>query len=308
MFALIGKGAEKGASASADVVGSRAFVLPRPLRRIARLLTTPALEAIDVPRHLGSLAAVGFLAATGLYGMALGGHTDHVMNVSTAAAGFAVEDVRVSGNRETSEIAILEVLGLDGQTSVMTLGLAEARAGLMALPWVESAELRKVYPNTIEVELVEREAFAIWQNGSDLILIERNGDVITAMDDRRFIDLPFYVGLGADARAADFERMIGAYPEIKKRVRAQVRVADRRWDLYLKNGVVVRLPEEGVDGALAELAAMESERELLSRDIAAVDLRLADRMVVRLTPDAAERRQAAIEERAKDLKAQERRI
>ena len=47
---------------------------------------------------------------------------------------------------------------------------------------------------------------------------------------------------------------------------------------------------------------MDRENGLLSRDIVSVDMRLSDRMVVKLTPDALVRRNAALEEREKLIK------
>ncbi|WP_245409742.1 cell division protein FtsQ/DivIB [Pararhizobium haloflavum] len=310
MFALIGKGALRRASAAAAGVaaGRDAVVLPRPLRRVARFLSAPGISDWPIPRHIGAVAALSFLSATGVYGMVLGGHTDHVLSMGTAAAGFALEDVAIVGNRETSEIDVLQAIGLDGARSVVVLDAAAAREALLALPWVADVKVRKIYPSKLEIDLQEREAFAIWQNGSDLLLIEKNGNVIAKMDERKFINLPFYVGLGADQLASRFDRLFEGYPELKQRVRANVRVADRRWDLYLKNGVVVRLPESDPAAAVAELAKLDRERDLLSRDLAAVDMRLSDRITIQLTEESLERHQAAVEQRAKDIKAMERRI
>lgn len=78
-----------------------------------------------------------------------------------------------------------------------------------------------------------------------------------------------------------------------------IRVAERRWDLRMENGVTVKLPEGNEDAAIAELLRMDRESGLLSRDIASVDLRLADRLVVQLTPDAVTRREAALAASAK---------
>jgi cell division protein FtsQ len=173
---------------------------------------------------------------------------------------------------------------------------------------VRDAEVRKLYPDGVSVELTERVAFGIWQNGRDLFLMERNGNIIGPMTEARFNKLPLFVGLGADRRAAELDRLLSQHIEIKDRMRAAVRVAERRWDLYFGNGIVVRLPDSNVADALATLARMDREQELLSRDIAAVDLRLDDRIAIRLTPDALERRQAAWEERSEALKAMEQRI
>lgn len=277
-------------------------VLPRPLRRIVRFLVSLAAGRIYIPRFTGGVAAALFFGATGLYGMSLGGHSQDVAQASTSALGFAIEDVRVSGNRETSEIDILERLGLDGTTSLVALDVKDARQKLSDLPWVEDVSVRKIYPGTIEITLKEREAFAIWQHGTDLSLIERTGSVIAPLRDNKFSSLPLFVGRDAETAAADFAAEFDNWPEIKARVKAYVRVAGRRWDLRLDSGIVVKLPEHNVPRAMDVLATLEAEQGLLERDIAAVDLRLEDRTTVRLTEGALERRNAAVEQRAKDLK------
>ena len=83
---------------------------------------------------------------------------------------------------------------------------------------------------------------------------------------------------------AGFIDKIRQFPELASRVKGYIRVAERRWDLRLENGITIKLPESGEDEAIAEVLKMDREDGLLSRDIASVDLRLDDRLVVRLTP------------------------
>lgn len=277
-------------------------VLPRPLRRVVRFCVSLATGRIAIPAHTGTIATFGFLGVVALYGMQLGDHTQDFAQSTTAAAGFAIEDVKVSGNDQTSEIDILQLLGLDGTTSLVSLDVDAARRKLTQLPWVRYAEVRKVYPKTIEVKLQERQAFGIWQHGDELSLIEKNGSVIAPLRDSKFASLPLFVGKGAETAASSFIDTMSAWPQIEQRVRAYVRVADRRWDLHLDNGVVLKLPEEGVDKAMTVLAKLEKDQSVLERDIAAVDLRLDDRTTIQLTPGAAERRTAALDARNKALK------
>jgi cell division protein FtsQ len=293
-----------GVAAEAD----DAFVLPRPLRRGVRLLVSLGTGRIRFPSHTGTFCAAAFLLATGLYGMSIGGHTHTFAQASTTAAGFAIEDVRVSGNEHTSEIDILQQLGLDGTTSLVALDIAEARRLIGELPWVESVTVRKIYPGTIEVNLTERKAFGIWQHGSDLSLIERSGSVIAPLRDNKFASLPLFVGRDAETAAAGFYDEFSRWPDFRSRVKAFVRVAGRRWDLRLDNGILVRLPERDVARAMKVLAEMEEAHQLLERDIVAVDLRLVDRTTIQLTPEAAARRDIALKAREKMLKAQENRI
>jgi cell division protein FtsQ len=300
--ALIGKITGGSDRRSGAAIGDERRVLPRPLRRVVRFAVSLATGRIDIPRHTGTFATFGFFAAIGLYGMSLGGHGHEVAQATTAAVGFAIEDVRVSGNDQTSEIDILQLLGLDGTTSLVALDVDAARRKLSELPWVEYAEVRKVYPRTIEVMLKERVAFAIWQHGSELSLIEKNGAVIAPLKDNKFASLPLFVGRDAEKTAAEFADEMNNWPDVASRVRAYVRVSSRRWDLHLDNGIVLKLPEEGISQALALVARLEKDQRVLERDIAAVDLRLNDRTTIQLTTAAAERRQEAVEERTKALK------
>jgi len=277
-------------------------VLPRPLRRVVRFLVSLGTGRIHIPAHTGTVSALGFLAAAGLYGMSLGGHTEAVAQATTSAVGFAIEDVKVSGNNQTSEIEILQLLGLDGATSLVALDVDAARQKIARLPWVENVEVRKVYPKTIEVKLSERNAYAIWQHGQELSLIEKSGSVIAPLRDNKFSTLPLVVGRDAETAAASIQDAFAKWPDVKARVKAYVWVSGRRWDLHMDNGVVVKLPEDDLDQALATLSKFDREQQLLERDIAAVDLRLPDRTTIQLTPEAAARRQAAVTTRTKELK------
>lgn len=284
-----------------------AGVLPRFLRRPARLLARLTSGEVEAPRHAGLLLAGSLFAATALYGMALGGHYPMLVQNFTAHSGFAVSDIRVSGNREVSDIDVIQVLSLDGWTSLIGLGADEVRERVVAMPWVESATVRKVYPVTLEIALVEKQPFAIWQHDGALSLVERSGAPIVPYTSERFASLPLVVGKGAARHAADIVALVEGHPDLAGRVRGYVRVADRRWDLRLDNDVVLKLPETGEAAALNWLMMVDASDALLSRDIAAVDLRLSDRLVVQLTPEALKRREADIKASEKALKAAGRR-
>lgn len=296
----IGRPSHRSEPSYAEAEGR--MVLPRPLRRVVRFLVSLGSGRIHIPAHVGTVSALAFFAATGLYGMSLGGHTEAVAQATTTAAGFAIDDVKVSGNAETSEIEILQLIGLDGTTSLVALDVDAARQKIAKLPWVENVEVRKIYPKTIEVKLKEREAYAIWQHGQELSLVEKGGAIIAPLRDNKFSHLPLVVGRGAETAATALEAEFANWADIKARVKAYVWVSGRRWDLHMDNGVVVKLPEDDVDLALARLSKFMKEQDLLDRDIAAVDLRLSDRTAIQLTPEAMERRQLVLDQRTKDLK------
>jgi cell division protein FtsQ len=103
-------------------------------------------------------------------------------------------------------------------------------------------------------------------------------------DPARFAELPLVVGKGAETQVGALLALIATQPNLKLRVKAAVRVGERRWNLRLDNGVEVRLPEEGAEAALGELVRLDREQEILARDIKAIDLRFPDRFIVKLPP------------------------
>lgn len=304
MFAVSGDRAidSRDRGAVAPAAGGESFVLPRPLRRVVRFVISLCCGRIAIPDHVGTISFAVFCSATVAHGVVAGGHSPAVFQAVTSVAGFAIEDVRVSGNTHTSEIDILQLLGLDGTTSLVALDIDTARQRLTELPWVQAAEVRKIYPATIEVALKEREAYGIWQHGEELALIEKSGSVIAPLRDSQFASLPLFVGRDAETAAASLEGEFANWPGIASRVKAYVRVAGRRWDLHLDSGIIVKLPQDDMGAALSILAKLDAEQQILSRDIAAIDLRLRDRTTVQLTPEALTRRQAALDAREKILK------
>lgn len=282
----------------ASVGGRRAFRLS-PLGR--RLSAFGSLVA-GMPRPRFGLLAVCVLGSAGLYGMSLGGHTTVAVDAVAQPLGFSIDTVDVSGNAETSEIDVLQALWSTGAQSLPSLDADAARGVLEAMPWIETASVAKTYPNRVSIALVEKHPFALWQKERGLRLIDRHGREIMSYVPNRFQDLPFVVGPGAEKDAAEIVDALAAVPELRARVRAYVRVGDRRWDLRLDNGLIVRLPEDGAVEAAAEVARLDRDMGLFSRDISVVDLRIADRVTVRLTPEAVERRAAELKERDKLLK------
>lgn len=278
------------------------FVMPRLLRKPTRIVGRLVGGDYEAPRYAASVSAIALCLSAVVYGSYVGGHFPAYVKAVTSRTGFAVDKVAITGNVQTSEIDILERIGLDGWTSLVGFDADEARARLAELPWVKGASVRKIYPNEIEVKLEEKLPFAIWQHGSQLAVVERSGAVIVPFDGSRLATLPLVVGQGAPEQAAEFVDKIARFPELASRVKGYIRVGGRRWDLRLDNGITVRLPESGEDVALAQVLRLQREENLLSRDILTVDMRQDDRLVLQLTPEALKAREAVVKEQLKAAK------
>jgi cell division protein FtsQ len=251
-----------------------ADILPRRLRRAAEKIERQRT------RPVGQIAALGFLSATVVYGLFVGGQIGRVGDWLLATAGFGIGDVKIVGSQETSNIAVLEKLDLAG--SLIFFDVADAQQKIATLPWVEHVTVRKFYPSTLAIEIREREPFALWQRDGEVMVMDRNGVGIVPLDDSRFAKLPFIVGGSANETAQPFLAELTTQPAMAAQMHDAVLVADRRWDLHLDNGVTVKLPEKGIGEALAELVKLNAKSKLLDRDVSVIDLRLPDRITVRL--------------------------
>jgi cell division protein FtsQ len=194
--------------------------------------------------------------------------------------GLVVRQVLAEGRVETTQGDILKALGIRGGEPILAVDPDAARARVEALPWVRSAAVERRLPDTIRVRIVERRPMAWWQKDGKLVLIDRAGEPIPAAPPARYSNLVVLVGDDAPAHAAELLAMLAREPELAARVRAAVRVGARRWNLRIDDAIDVRLPEEGAEVAWTKLGELERKDRILSRDIAAVDLRLPDRLIV----------------------------
>jgi cell division protein FtsQ len=249
-------------------------LMPRRLRRIAERIERQRT------RPVGQMAAVSFLLASVIYGLIVGGQLGRLGDAMLVVAGFGIENIEINGYKETSELAILEKLEVGG--SLVGYDVAEAQDRIATLPWVARATVRKFYPSTLSVEIEEREPFALWQREGQVFVIDRGGAEIVKLEESRFGKLPFMVGEGANQQVGDLLAAINAEPDVAAQMRAAVLVAGRRWDLHLEDGVTIKLPEKNIRAALAQLVRLNAERQLLQRDVIVIDLRLPDRVTVRL--------------------------
>jgi len=271
-------------------------LVSRSLRRI-----TLPLSHLRVPRYTGAVAGLAFLLAAGTYGVIKGGHVPSIETAIKDTAdsianimGLRIATVSLSGQRQVSREEIFAAAGVTDHSSLLFLDVADARAKLEAIPWVAEATVRKFYPDRLQITITEREPFALWQINGKVQVIAADGTVLSNLIEPRLAALPFVVGPGAAVAARDFLAVLDAYPVIRDQVRAAILVAERRWNLRLKSGLDVRLPDANVEAALDMLARLDREKSLLTRDITAVDLRLADRVTVRVSDALAQVREEAI--------------
>ena len=286
------------AAAKPALAGAPAAATPAVLLRGERS-TRGALRLripLDRPPSFGleiAFTLAVLLGAAGL-GAVRGGQLDafvathgSLSDVAARTLGFGVDVVTVSGATHMSESRILSIAGISSKNSLPIFDVAAARARLEADPLVKQASVRKLYPDQIVVEIVERTPYGVWQKDGQVHAIAADGAPIDEVRDGRYVDLPFVVGEGANTRVREFTALLDAMGELKPRVEAGVLVGQRSWNLKLKSGIEVKLPEFDPQAAIATLLRLHRQSRILDRDVLTLDLRTPGRVFARLSQEGA---------------------
>ncbi len=253
-------------------------------------------EAIARRRSMGFMmraTALLLMSMTILHGVSRGGYLEDegspLMKFSgklASFAGMAAEDIRITGLRHQSSDTLLKALRVKPGGSLIGFDAGAAKSLLENLDWVASAKVQRLFPNQLEIEVTEREPFAIWQKGGAYYVIDRTGSAMSSLDPSRLPALPLITGEGADKAAEGLVNQLEATPDLLLKLYAAARVGQRRWNLYFDNGVTVLLPDTDMDKALTRLQDLEAGQHILSKGIKTVDLRFTDRVIVGIADGA----------------------
>ncbi|MGR3758711.1 cell division protein FtsQ/DivIB [Roseobacteraceae bacterium NS-SX3] len=267
---------------------------PAPSRlkyRLQRWMLTPGIRLglrVGVPICLIAAACGAYLADEGRRDTLQG-----LINEARAAVEerpeFMVNMMAIDGAGTSVAEDIREVVGLDFPVSSFDLDLEQVRGMITGLDPVKSARVRIRPGGVLQVDVEEREPAVVWRSREGLALLDETGTHVAELGRRSLHpDLPLVAGKGADRHVGEALRLLAAARPLGGRLRGLVRVGERRWDVVLDRGQRILLPARNPLPALERVIAVSEVQDLLERDVAAVDMRIAARPTVRMTENAVE--------------------
>ena len=277
------------------------------VRRGASGRSKPKSSRVSVPRKLAAKlpvkeAQANRLAAWafGLFVLAIAGAALVALDVpaklgvaageAVGDAGFRVKSVDVQGIRRMDPKPVYEI-ALDQKTMAMPLvDVTDIRNRLLQFGWVKDARVSRRFPDTLVIDIVERQPAALWQDQQRLSLIDAEGVVLDRVPVSQMPDLPLLIGKGANRHSVALDQLLSKAPALKAQLVSATWVGQRRWDLSFQSGETLMLPEGNAAGnALARFAKMDKSAGLLGRGFIQFDLRNPEKgMTVRLPRGAGE--------------------
>lgn len=257
----------------------------RPRRRVVPLWRTRSALVAAVALLVAGLVGGGWWLWHARVPQQAAATIGRTLTNGAAQVGFRVREVFVVGRQQTAKEDILQAISVRSGMPIFLVDLDDARRRVLALPWVSSASVERLLPDTLVIRIVERRPVALWQRDRDFSVIDEDGAVIATPRIGDFGHLMVVVGDDAPAHALALIEMLASEPDLQSMVRAAVRIGHRRWDLHLAGGIDVRLPAENPLGAWRRLAVYQKQHHLFERGVRSLDLRLDDRVVVGPGPD-----------------------
>jgi cell division protein FtsQ len=204
-------------------------------------------------------------------------------------AGFEVRRVDVRGVKNMNELKVYERVLTERNRAMPQVDIQALRDSLMQLSWVKDARVSRQLPDTLVVDIVEREPHAVLRKPDRLVLIDATGHELETITPQRARGKLILSGPGAADKVQDLATLLAAAPALKPQVREAEWIGNRRWNLTFKTGQVLALPEgaQKAAGALVTFARLDGTNRLLGGRVAAFDMRAADRIYFRI-PDRAE--------------------
>lgn len=193
--------------------------------------------------------------------------------------GFVVDRVDVMGEGRLREADVRTALGVHEGDFLFDMNIQEAQRRVEDLNWVDRAIVRRLWPDRVVVQIIERRPYALWQHDGNLKLVDLEGNVIANGDPIQFAGLPLIVGEGAPANMISIQTTLREFPAVNSRVDALIRLPSGRWDVRMNDGRVrLKLPKDNVSKALSKLMWLQSQSQILDRDVSVIDMRLPDRI------------------------------
>lgn len=231
---------------------------------------------------IGSMALVAWLGAwlvvSGAVEAAYKSGVEASLEIS-ADAGFTVQNILVEGRENTDPHILMGLVNMRAGDPIFAFDPKAAQDLIEDITWVETVQVERRLPDTIYIELRERQPLALYNRDKKLVLIDMKGQALTDYDLDRFSHLLIVSGKGAPAHAYDLIRILKAQSAVAPYIKAAHFVENRRWTLKTNKGILVELPEEDIELALERLAMLQNEKNVFDQSFDHIDLRKNDRIV-----------------------------
>ena len=202
------------------------------------------------------------------------------MLMATGKAGLNLQFIQVRGRAHTPRDILVAATDLRLGDPILGINIDAVHKRISAIGWVEDVIVERRMPSTIRISIRERLPMGLLQTANGHQLIDAHGVIIKNAKASDFTHLPVITGDESAVHAEKILSVLKTEPELFAEVWAISYQSGRRWDVHLRNGIEIRLPEAEPRQAWSRLAIMERRKQIINRDLAVIDLRIPEQLIV----------------------------
>lgn len=196
---------------------------------------------------------------------------------------FPLQEMRISGLANTTVVQATEVVGIEKGVNLLGVEPRSVKSRMETLPWVRSVHVKRQFPSTLIVRVVEKVAVGMVREKDRLFLVDEYGAIIKPLEKTDPLMLPIIVSAPGEEKAAQVVWLINLLSKhawLKGRISEAVGLPGGRWALYTKQGVKLLLSQQ-TDQGLELLRRLQEQFAVLDRKIRQVELRIPGKAMVR---------------------------
>ena len=196
---------------------------------------------------------------------------------------FEVKDIRINGTEKTNPDELRQIL-TPNLNNLISFDKDHAKSLLEQVGWVKRANIKKIYPNTLIINIIETDPFAIYYDNQNNYLIDIDGQIISSNSDINvYKNLLIVRGEDAKTKLNEIIKEINIYfPDVRNRINELEFIEKRRWNLFLSGNLLIKLPDTEVKESLNNLKKLFEDKQVLESNIIEVDLRIKGRAVIKV--------------------------
>ena len=211
----------------------------------------------------------------------------YYLNPSALNSFAQIKTINVTGVNFSNTQKIKEISFEKGK-SLFTFDLKIAAEEIKNLNWIKKVNIKKSFPNTLNIFVTENDPFALLLKDQKVYLIDIDGELIIEENEDAILESQLLLLSGIDSEI-NLPNLISNlnihYPEILFSVKEMEFIERRRWNLIFSNKLIVKLPESNIGKSLENLKKLIERDKILKSNIIEVDLRINDRAIIKIDGD-----------------------
>ncbi len=161
---------------------------------------------------------------------------------------FNIEKIEISNNTILDSDTIQKDLNFLYQKNIFSLNEKEIKENIEKNIFIESFEMKKIYPNSIKIKIFEKIPIAILHDKTEKFFFTNKGDIIKYLNIKKFENLPT-VFSNKDSFNFFYKQLVKINFPIEQ-IKSFYFFEANRWDLLMINNKTIKLPIKNYEKSL----------------------------------------------------------